>query len=143
MNLTGLSVGKISEFVKIAKSESIFYWWDTPKSQNPEFIRAAGSKVNIEAIWSNWSGWSDCETKYGESTRSRKCRRSFNQSKSSNKTCLGLSWERRECSEIYCNKNDCTKEIFQIQSYNMTHIRLLVSFKVHDKSTYEKGKKTI
>ena len=27
--------------------------------------------------------------------------------------------------------------------FKYSHIRLLVSFKVHDKSTYEKGKKTI
>ena len=122
MSLTGLNIGRTSEFLKSSKSESIFDWWDTPKSQNPELIRAARSKVNLEPIWSNWSGWSDCETKYGESTRSRKCRRSVNQSKSPNKKCFGLSRERRECSEIYCNKNDCTKEIFQILSYSYARI---------------------
>ena len=114
--------------MKSAKSESIFDWLDTQKSQNPELIRAARSKVNLEAIWSNWSGWSDCETKYGETTRSRKCRRSvINQSKSSNKKCLGLSRETLECSEIYCNKNDCTKENFQIQSRMIVFLKSTIS----------------
>ena len=119
LNLTGFNVGKTSEFSKSAKSESIFDWWDTPKSQDPELIRAARTKVNLEAIWSNWSGWSDCETKYGESTRFRKCRRSVSQSKSSDNQCLGLSRETRECSKIYCNKNDCTKENFQNLYYTV------------------------
>ena len=104
--------------MKPLKSDSIFDWWDTPKSQDPELFRATRSKANFKSIWSNWSGWSDCETKFGESKRFRECRGSFNQSKSWK--CRGLSQETRDCSEIYCKQNDCSKGI--VFKYSFIHI---------------------
>ena len=105
------------KFVKPLNSDSVVdMLWDTPKSQHPELIQAARSKVNFELMWSNWSGWSDCQTKYGESTRSRECRGLFQQSKRTVQTCPGLSQQSRDCSEIYCKTVDCSKGYFQIQS---------------------------
>ena len=78
------------------------------ESEYEEMSRLSRS-LKFETIWSNWSGWSNCQTKYGHSNRFRKCRGT----NSASKTCVGPSYETRQCSDIYCKENDCSKGNFQ------------------------------